>query len=298
MPLFSDVAIPYSGLRDRGLCHWLGADSEKNYLANPHPNFGPKDIEYSINTHGYRCPEFEERESFAENHQHLLVVGESHALGVGLPDNLTYASLVAQKLAVHTGQPVQHWNLSQGGASCEYVARLLPSALSVLRPNFVILNFAGPRRREYIFDDGNYLTCGEWENVAGSLHTAHRHDEVQDLHFEHAHDDSNLFSNWKMLIACQRHLMAHNVMWAIKADTRAPDTLLEYVDLTKFAPRRIRPLMKAEKYTNRPELSVARDGRHAGAGPHADIAEDIFQMFCAQYALKSTTDAPHAHQPL
>ena len=284
-PLFSDIAIPYTGHRDLGRCKWFGGDSEKNYQSNPHPLFGPDDIEYSFNRHGYRCLNFEERNRFDKNHLHLLIVGESHALGVGLSENQTYAYLVAQKLAAHTGRPVQHWNLSQAGASAEYLSRLLRSALAVLRPDFVILNFGGWGRREYIFEDGNCLTCGDGVSVAGSIYTADRHDSIRKTHFELAHESSDIFSRWKNVIACQRHLKMHNVMWVFKAISHGPESLHKYIEKGNLAPRRIQDLRDDKTYIDTPELRFARDIKHAGVGPHADIANDIYGLFVQRYAL-------------
>ncbi len=283
MPLFSDVAIPCTGHRNMGKCRWFGSDSERHYLSNRHPLFGPDDIEYSFNRHGYRCIEFDERERFDKDHLHLLTVGESHAFGMGLPEDRSYGYLVARKLQALTGRGVQHWNLSQGGIGADYIARVLPSALAVLRPNFVILNFPNRHRREYIFADGNYLTCGDGDQVAGSVHTAERHDSVRAAHFEHAHDDSNKFNQWKLFIACQRHLRARKAMWVAHASFNIPLRFHEYIDKGKVEPRTIMETGKA-KYRDQPGLWLARDGKHAGVGPHADLADDTSAMFVREYA--------------
>ncbi|MCB1687676.1 MAG: hypothetical protein KDI33_04295 [Halioglobus sp.] len=285
MPLFSDVAIPYTGHRDIGTVRWFGADSERHYLANKHPLLGPDDIEYAFNRHGYRCIEFDERERFDEDHLHLLIVGESHAFGLGLPEERSYGYLVARELQACTGREVQHWNLSQGGIGADYIARVLPSALAVLRPNFVILNFPNRHRREYIFADGNYMTCGDGDQVAGSVYTADRHDAVQSAHFEHAHDDSNRFNQWKSFIVCQRHLRAHNAMWVAQASFSMPPRFNQYIAMEKLVPGRIMDGRQA-LYKDKPGLLLARDGKHAGIGPHADLANDISGLITREYALE------------
>ncbi|CAA0119052.1 Uncharacterised protein [Halioglobus japonicus] len=282
MPLFSSVAIPYTGHRGARKCKWFGSDSERHYLKNPHPKFGPDDIEYSFNRHGYRCIEFDTRDTFDKDHLHLLTLGESHALGMGLPEELTYGYLVAQKIQAHTGRPVQHWNLSQGGISAEYIARILPTALAVLQPDFVILNFPNKHRREYIFDDGNYLTCGDGDQVAGSVYTVDRHEAVKKAHFEHAHEDSNTFNQWKLFIVCQRHLLAHKVMWAAQAGFGLPQRFNQYIAMQNLSPTRIMAIGK-EAYEDNPGMWLARDGKHAGVAPHAGLADNIYQLFVREY---------------
>ncbi len=282
MPLFSNQEIPYTGMRDRGRVKWFSSDSERHYMAHKHLLFGPDDIEYSFNKHGYRCIEFAEREAFGKDHLHLVTVGESHALGQGLPEHHVYGYLVARKLEAYTGRPVQHWNLSQAGASAEFIARVLPSALAVLRPNFVILNFPNWHRREYIFADGNYVNCGEGDRVTGSIHTVDRHDAVKSAHFEHAHDDSNKFNLWKLFVACQRHLLAHKTMWVGQVSFGLPPSFNDCIAMRKIAPRRIMQVREGA-YKDSPELLFARDGKHAGIGPHADLAEQLFGLFLREY---------------
>lgn len=283
MPLLSHDAIPYTGNRARGRCKWFGSDSERHYLAHKHPLLGPDDVEYSFNRHGYRCIDFDKRPEFDTRHLHLLTLGESHAMGQGLPEDRTYGHLVAQKIAAHTTRPVQHWNLSQAGASAESIARVLPSALGVLRPNFVILNFPNRHRREYIFEDGNYLNCGEGDRVTGSTYTADRHEAVKNAHYEHAHDDSNKFNLWKLFIVCQRHLQVHKTMWVAQASFSLPPRFNQYIAMEKIAPRRIMQVRK-EKYQDTPGLRLARDGKHAGIGPHAELADDLCALFVKEYA--------------
>ena len=282
MPLFSTTAIPYTGHRGAGKCKWFRSDNEQHYRQNPHPEFGPDDIEYAFNQRGYRCSEFDTRDSFDKNHLHLLTLGESHAFGMGIPLERTYGHLVAQKLQAHTGREVQHWNLSQGGISAEFIARVLPSALAVLRPNFVILNFPHRNRREYLFEDGNYLTCFDGDQLAGSSYTLDRHEAVLRAHQQHAHAVSNTFSQWKLFIVCQRHLQAHKVMWVAQAGFGLPQRFNQYIAMQNFAPTHIMEVGK-EAFKNKPGLRLARDGKHAGIGPHAGLADDMYQLFLREY---------------
>ena len=67
-------------------------------------------IDYDINSHGYRCPEFD---TIDWENSHIMI-GCSRTFGVGCPEQETIPALLSERL----GEPVI--NLGMGGTGCDY----------------------------------------------------------------------------------------------------------------------------------------------------------------------------------
>ena len=65
-----------------------------------------------------------------------------------------FTKLSCERLREETGKSVVNWNLGSGGASNDFITRLLFLAYPILKPDLVIINFTEPSRREYITNTG------------------------------------------------------------------------------------------------------------------------------------------------
>lgn len=83
-------------------------------------------IDYEYNSHGFRTPEFDDRENF-------ISLGCSFTEGVGLPIEKTWH----HQLETMLGLP--GWNLGVSGAGLDTCYRLARYYISLLKPKFVVL---------------------------------------------------------------------------------------------------------------------------------------------------------------
>ena len=116
---------------------------------------------YITNSHGYRCPEWDQ---FSNNKKNIVVLGCSHTFGVVLNEGEVWVD----QLAAKTDQTVlQWWNLGQSGASADLIVRILYATEKLLFPNIIIICWPAWNRRERLlnFDKfplhQNSLTSGD-----------------------------------------------------------------------------------------------------------------------------------------
>jgi hypothetical protein len=118
--------------------HWLPMDTKERYLDNLRSNRAvlelngwiDKEITYKFNSHAFRCDEFTSDPS-------ILFLGCSHTVGVGVPLEHTWPTIVADNLNLKC------YNLGQGGGSADtayrlgshWIPRLLPKIVVFLVPN-------------------------------------------------------------------------------------------------------------------------------------------------------------------
>jgi hypothetical protein len=115
---------------------WSGCDHQHHYQSNlrdPKRYKELKDlgwvdtvIEYTYNSHGFRCEEFDSRPS-------VLALGCSFTEGTGLPIEQTWPFYLSQMLGLHV------WNLGSGGASIDTVFRMLDYYIKRLNVQHVFL---------------------------------------------------------------------------------------------------------------------------------------------------------------
>jgi hypothetical protein len=133
---------------------WLPMDTQQRYEENLKNNralleqYGWIDAKftYRFNSHGFRCEAFSHDPS-------VVFLGCSLTLGLGLPVNDTWASLVAKKLNL------ANFNLALGGAANDTSFRLAYHWLPVIKPQIVIYCSTFAHRLEMITHDN-------WMDVA------------------------------------------------------------------------------------------------------------------------------------
>ena len=137
---------PHAENRVSSDLRWCAADTEEAFRKNGgHHLYDESSITYRLNSQGYRCPEFEDTASIR-----MISIGCSHTFGVGLPQDALYHELFAKRLGSELGLDVINWNLGSGGASNNYIARLLHLTVPKLKPDLVLIFFSYFSRREYV----------------------------------------------------------------------------------------------------------------------------------------------------
>jgi hypothetical protein len=254
---------------------WQGTDSEERFHRRPHPTLGPADVDYRFNAHGYRCGEFD-----AVRDEAVLTVvslGASEVMGTGVPEDRTFTAVFARLLGEAVGRPAVGWNLGVGGGSADGIARMLFSALPVLRPDVVVISFPHPARREHLGDDGR-VHCHNREGPRRHKLSERLLDPEDfvltqaNLNLSSEHNDTmNLYKNYKV---CEALCEASAVSWLFCA-TR--DAYLERIAHLVSAPHWVRPGIGDLKSTSiaDPAGALARDMQHPGIAMHREMAERL-----------------------
>jgi hypothetical protein len=129
---------------------WLPTDTKENYeklIQDPahrayFADLGwdqPGAITYQLNSHGFRADEF-------DGGPYMVALGCSYSIGLGLPDESTWARQTAHALGMKCA------NLSWGGYSADTCYRLAEYWVPALKPNYVCM-LAPPRHRVEVFVD-------------------------------------------------------------------------------------------------------------------------------------------------
>ena len=97
--------------------------------------------DYKLNSHGYRCPEWD---PMPEGKKNVVVLGCSHTFGQGNADDEHWVHFLSQ----HNTDRLRYWNLAQPGASADKVVRTLYGCEKILDPKIVIVCWPFWSRRE------------------------------------------------------------------------------------------------------------------------------------------------------
>jgi len=130
-----------------------GSDNRALYIKHRKKNLVPaKDCNYTLNSHGYRCPEFED----IKWDESIVAFGCSNTLGIGLDDKETFCNIVQDI----TKRPVI--NLGQGATG---IWQILYNYRALHRqghkPYKVILQVPSANRLA-VFDKHELLNLGPW----------------------------------------------------------------------------------------------------------------------------------------
>ena len=101
--------------------------------------------DYKLNSHGYRCPEWD---TMPEGKKNVVVLGCSHTFGQGNNDNEHWVHFLSQ----HNTNRLRYWNLGQPGASADKVVRILYGCEKILDPKIIIVCWPFWSRRERLID--------------------------------------------------------------------------------------------------------------------------------------------------
>jgi hypothetical protein len=252
--------LPKTEWAGRAPCHWLW-DFEKELFekAGGHPLFGEKDVEYRFNSHGYRCPEFSETTELR-----VIAIGCSYVFGYALPAHLIFPEIIRARIESKTGKRTVLWNLSLGGASNDYIARVLHLGVPLLKPDLVIVNFTFLARREHFGFDGGYY--GYLPGVDPTWNEEYResYKHLSGLANKNG-DRANFYRNYK---SCEALLST--TPWFFSTVARAAvQKLEEHLNLSHF----IGYVCDQEH-----PIDLARDQSHPGPQEHLRIADRYWEQ--------------------
>lgn len=101
----------------------------------------PGSITYKINSFGFRCDEFDDRDC-------IIALGCSYTMGIGLPVHVTWPQLVGKHLNLVP------YTLAWGGASADTCFRLAEYWIPALKPKAVFMLAPPPHRFDLTRADG------------------------------------------------------------------------------------------------------------------------------------------------
>ena len=174
---------------------WLPMDTAARYQENLKSNrtalesngWIDKEITYQFNSSAFRCNEF-------TNNPSILFLGCSHTVGVGLPIEHTWPTIVANKLNLKC------YNLGQGGGSADsayrlgshWVPKILPKIVVFLIPDIHRLEVVKEHNIEFLtlmtqyrqysgfYDKWTYFESNCWlnsqKNTLALEHISNRYD--------------------------------------------------------------------------------------------------------------------------
>jgi hypothetical protein len=254
--------MPKTGYPESRELQWLFAERDQYRNNGGHPLYGETDITYRLNSHGYRCPEFDQNANIR-----ILSIGDSNTFGVGLPQPAVYHERFADSLRQSLSRTVVNWNLGLCGSSNDYISRVLHVAVPLLDPHVVLVKYTYLSRREYVTATGRY--CNYTSKFTPS-------DPVMKEVFAHfaslssAHDDElNFYRNYKSV-----ETLLKERVWLFSFCTQAGiEPVLHFTDRSRFA-----GLF--------PKVDKARDGGHYGPETHRQFYEGFWNKLVETYGLE------------
>jgi hypothetical protein len=123
---------------------WLFTDTELNYKEKGNKVYSPFDIDYFMNENGYRV---DADNYFKSSGETIACFGCSNTLGVGLPWNETWCSLLNSMLG--DNYVVKNYGVS--GASNSMISRLIYNYLEKETPKAVLCFFPDITRAELLY---------------------------------------------------------------------------------------------------------------------------------------------------
>jgi hypothetical protein len=136
----------------------MDLDNETNFSLHKTPGWSKDSFTYKYNSHGFRTAELD------ADHTNplLLTFGCSHTIGVGVPSEITWSEQLVKYFPNHIV-----YNLGQGGAGADTVARLAVNMVPILKPAVVAVLWPSMYRFETY--EQNAVFNGPWSEETLNL---------------------------------------------------------------------------------------------------------------------------------
>jgi hypothetical protein len=144
--------IPFMGSDD------IPARSEFSGLHEdqPHLAAGPyKDarVTYKMNSQGWRSREID----LTSPSRKIMFVGCSYTMGLGLPYDEVWTSIVTQQIEASRGEPVEQHNFGYPGHGNDFFAMVVHQVLPILKPDLLVVLFTQFARRTLFHCFGRHM---------------------------------------------------------------------------------------------------------------------------------------------
>ena len=142
---------------------WSGTDTQINFVKNvtklgPDWRYRHMKIEYTTNSQGYRCPEFDK----VDWERSLVFLGCSHIFGAGQPASETIPNITSRAAKIPAV------NLGQGGTSIIYQAINMQKIIDAgICPKAFVVALPSKERSTFFVDDQRVENYGS-RNLDGS----------------------------------------------------------------------------------------------------------------------------------
>lgn len=232
--------------------NWFSSDTEENYnniLKNDKNDYTPEDINYKMNSYGYRCDEFNNI-----NYDYkILFAGCSITCGIGVKVEEVWGYKLIEKIRNTYKMNIPYWNIGMGAKSADYISRKISLAFDFIHPDIVIALFPEILRHELNYN--NYISdFGVWNKKGPE--------------FDVFTDEKNLYDYEKNLLFCYFCCKSYNTKflwssWDSKVHDNSFCELIQNCFLGTF-------------FEHGPFPSTARDHMHPSKEYHEKFANNIF----------------------
>jgi hypothetical protein len=211
--------------------------------------------DYKLNSHGYRCPEWE---PMPDGKKNVVVLGCSHTFGQGNKDDEHWVYFLSQ----HNTDRLRYWNLGQPGASADKVVRILYGCEKIIDPRIIVVCWPFWSRRE-------------------RLHTHAQSQTSHDKELKHENEFTDKNNFLKNVFFVEKFAERNN---CITFHCFAQDNYAEHIEglnvLDTYTIKNCWPYWdKFEQRTPYTEPDLALDGKHYGPRHHKRFAELFLKKF-------------------
>ena len=251
MKIFKNLPLHFGTYLANQTVDWLPTDTQEKYeqlIQDPEhrayfAKMGwdqPSAITYKFNSYGYRADEFDDKPC-------MIALGCSYSVGIGLPDQVTWARQVATALRLKCA------NLAWGGYSADSCYRLAEYWIPNLKPKYVCM-LSPPQHRVELLLDGNDTPALEVFLPQSQSSMFNPNDHYLKHWF--LNDENAKINRRKNTLAVQQLCLNLNI----------PCTVLNAEDHMHWN-------------WNQGEINCARDFMHAGPGIHTMLAKKFVDSY-------------------
>jgi hypothetical protein len=245
---------------------WYPSDTEENYHSRGNKFWGPNDITYVNNAHGYRSMEID----LSSTKKKIMFLGCSFTHGTGLPCEDTWPIRLTQKLSKHIGEEIEPHNFGVPASGSDLMVSIAHQVIPVLKPDLVIAMFTSISRRSV------YTSWGVRRPFLANFSDTSQDEQNLYKAFIQMSFESNDFYAW-----CRDHAFIHAA--AARAGTvmlwgfshRNDIMHIEDGVLCDYVCMKNHMGLGFEEY-NHPDL-LARDGGHPGLDANEKLADRWFK---------------------